>query len=390
MRGAPSPAGGHVLLVARGPIAFLAADRGRVALSVVYGASPKVAVWNPARRSIVRFPTDLRDDMHVWPEGLALIGDTVAWLGAVETGAHETPMVLMQARLDRPSSPDVAAFAWSPDGGSGNFLGDLHNDGSQVAFDTYYVCGSDAQLDPQCQPGFGVYDVATEQVYALNVGQSGTCASIPSGADPYDDITFPPDPTIRCRQLLQTTGAATVLAVGGGRIAIGRPDGSIELLDASGAPQATVSSNEGTVKAISLDGTKVVLLARATPWRAVLEVQNASTGALEHSVTLARTYAPMGGESDCTTTYRCPSLRLESAAKDVVVYALSRTLHLLRLTDDRDVTVTRSFHAYALHAQLDQSGLFYSYDVHDHGYPGRVVHLTWNALARVLDDHHHH
>src|SRR5437763_15715317 len=79
MRGAPSPAGGHVL-VARGRIAFLAADRGRVALSVVYGASPTVAVWNPARRSVVRFPTDLRDGMHVWPDGLALIGDTVAWL----------------------------------------------------------------------------------------------------------------------------------------------------------------------------------------------------------------------------------------------------------------------------------------------------------------------
>jgi hypothetical protein len=33
-------------------------------------------------------------------------------------------------------------------------------------------------------------------------------------------------------------------------------------------------------------------------------------------------------------------------------------------------------------------GPFYSYDVHNKRYPGRVVHLSWKALAQLLDHQH--
>jgi hypothetical protein len=326
---------------------------------------------------------------------VALAGNTVAWLDAPFTGAHETPMTVMRARIDRASSPpDVAAFTWSPDGGTGNLLGDVHSGGSLIAFDTVDVCDADYG----CPTGYHGYDVTEEHVLALGVGGSGTCASIPSGADPGDgDITFPVNPSVRCTDVLDTHGPdpIPVLALGGGRIALGNPDGSVGLISAQGTPNAKVSSSIGRpINAVTLDdANRLVLLESTTSGDPVLEVHDAATGALERSVplALAAPYGGLGADPCEAEWYHCPSdtptLRLESTGRGLVAYTLGRTLRLLRLADGRDVLVGTSLDASSLHAQLDQTGLFYAYDVADSRHPGRVVHLTWQALNQLFDRH---
>jgi hypothetical protein len=384
----------------RGRVGLLAADRGRVALAVLYGNKPSewgdryqtIAVWKPSRSSVIRFGSGTFGGKHpwgyLWPGAVALAGNTVAWSGAVEIGAHEKPMVVMRARVGRRSKPQVAAFGWSPDGGTGHLLGGLRSGGSRIAFNAYYSCDD---TDPACPPGSQMFAVSNTDVLVMDIGPAGTCASVRADSGGY---TIPASRALRCRKILQTNGPAPVLALGGGRIAIGRPDGSVALLDLSGTTRATIVSTHGPIRAVALDRADVVLLVRAAPGRAVLEVHDSNSGALQSTFKVTGTYAGMGGDS-CdfwdisVASYGCdvpfPALRLDSAANGVVVYTLNQTLHLLRLADQRDVTVAHSFDATALHAQLDQSGLFFSYDVDNKQYPGRVDHLSWDALAQLLN-----
>jgi hypothetical protein len=380
-----SPAPGRTLATV-GQVYSLSADGGRVAMLVGNGYRPMVVVWNPASGSLIHLdPTARTGGASVYD--LALGGNTVAWVNTPRTGAHETPMLVERARLDRPSSPPaVAEFAWSPDGGTGNLLGDLRSGGSLVAFDTYYLCTYGDGLD--CPPGYAEYATYGEQVWLLDIGTPGACASIPSGADPEGgDITFARDPSVLCRKVVATDGTSTVLAVGGGRLAISRSDRTVQLVDELGNAVSTVTSTLGKIDSLALDGNQVDLLVRARqPWRAVLEVHDAQSGALEHSWTLARTHTPIERdpcEEGCLGGTPHPSLRLEGAAQGVVAYILDGTLHLLRLSDGRSAIVTRSRRG--LLARLDGSGLFYSYQVDDKHYPGRVVHVSRQALTGLLD-----
>jgi hypothetical protein len=369
------------------------------------GEHPMVAVWNPTRGSVIRFDPTARTS-RAFVYGLALGGNTLAWVNAPDTGAHETPMLVERARLDQPSSPPVVAeFAHSPDG-TGNLLGDLHSGGGLVAFDTYYLCSYGDGLD--CPPGYAEFATYGEQVWLLDVGTPGACASIPTGAQPENgDITFRRDPTVLCRKLVTTDGASTVVAVGGGRIAIAsgeppglralappgpalaRSDRTVQLVDELGNTVSEITSTLGNIRAVALDGNQVDLLVRASkPWRAVLEIHDALSGALEHSWTLTRTPSPMGPdpcEDTClnSSLYEHSPLRLEAAAGGLVAYVLNGTLHLLRVADGRSAIVARN--RGVLRAQLDESGLFYSYQVADKRYPGRVIHVSSQALTSLLD-----
>jgi hypothetical protein len=349
------------------------------------GFHPTVAVWNPTRGSVIHFdPTAMTGRAFVYD--VALGGNTLAWVNAPFTGAHETPLLVERARLDRPSSPPVIAeFAHAPDEGTGNQLGDLHSGGSLVAFDTYYVCDGSGD----CPPGYAEFATHGEQVWLLDVGTPGACTSIPTGADPEGgDITFPRDPSVLCRKVVSTDGASTLLAVGSGRIAVARSDRTVQLVDELGNTASEITSTLGTIETVALDGNQVDLLVRATrPWRAVLEVHDALSGALARSWTLTRTYTPIAQdpcEQGCPADLPAhPSLRLEAAHDGLVAYVLNGTLHVLRLADGRTAIITRN--RTALLARLDESGLFYSYQVADTRYPGRVVHVSSQALTSLLD-----
>src|SRR5207248_3126458 len=63
----------------------------------------------------------------------------------------------------------------------------------------------------------------------------------------------------------------------------------------------------------------------------------------------------------------------------VAVLVSGRAIHLLRLTDGHDAVIEPPGTGRVL-AQLDESGLFYSYSVYDPTYPGRVAFLSFSQL----------
>jgi hypothetical protein len=394
----------------RGRVGYLAADRGRVALGVFrngmppgeIGDWPTIGVWDPGQRSITWFPTTVGrkhsylGKLHVFLSGLGLAGSTVAWLGQVWLGEHETPRVVVRARLGRMSKPQIAAFTSSVNCCTGYALGNFHSGGSRITFDTYYACdlgGDFPDPRPACATLSPLDNGTLEtEVLAMDTGTAGTCASIRSGGAGADFVVRPLR-TVRCKTIIQTSGGAPLLAVYGDNVVLGRPDGSIELLGASGATLATVASTQGTIRAVALDAQELVLLVRTGPGQALLEVHDLNSGTLESTLPVPGSHASMGSDAcdyadidiasfGCDNSY--PRLRLDSAAKGIVVYATNQTLHALRISDQRDVTIAHSVHGSALHAQLDQSGLFYSFDVKNRRYPGRVVHLSWKALDQLL------
>jgi hypothetical protein len=176
-----------------------------------------VAVWNPTRGSVIHFDPAARTG-RAFVCDVALGGNTLAWVNAPATGAYETPLLVERARLDQPFSPPVVAeFTHSADPGDGNLLGDLHSGGAVVAFDTYYLCVYGDGLD--CLPGYAEYATYGEQVWLLDVGTPGACASIPTRADPSGgDITFERDPSVlprkgeRCEACAPTPSRARPVA----------------------------------------------------------------------------------------------------------------------------------------------------------------------------------
>jgi hypothetical protein len=258
------------------------------------------------------------------------------------------------------------------------------------AFDSYHNCGPDTvQLD--CPSTYKPFETSRTQDWLVGVGQPGACASIYSGADEFSTI-FAPESSFRCAQLRAANGTSEVVAVGGGRIALAGADSSVDLVDTAGRKVVTVTANPpNTIKAVVLDATQLDLLVRAPDGGAVLEAHDPTTGTIEQSVTLTNTRTSLGPdpcEDGCPNFppgVGDPSLRLEGTRRGIVAYVAKRTLHLLRLADRRDVIVATSLHGDGLHAQFDDSGLFYTYDVGDRKYPGRVVHLPWRAVTALVD-----
>jgi len=289
------PAGAKTT-AARGEIRFIAADQGRLAMIVQGGLvqggpapAQSVAVWDAARGSVVRFGSASRDTtghaFNAFSWDVALGADSVAWVEQVCLCAHETPMLVELARLDRPSSkPSIVAFTSSPDGGTGDFLGDLHSGDSVIAFDNYHVC------DQECPSPYKPLETSRTQDWLVGAGQQGACASIDSGAGEGSTI-FVPESSVRCARLRAADGTSEVVAVGSGRIALAGADGSVDLVDTGGHKVVTVPSNPtNTIKAVVLDATQLDLLVRAPGGGAVLEAHDPTTGALEQSVMLTNTH----------------------------------------------------------------------------------------------------
>ncbi len=71
--------------------------------------------------------------------------------------------------------------------------------------------------------------------------------------------------------------------------------------------------------------------------------------------------------------------QFEGLRDGVAVLVSGREIHLFRLADGQDAVIELPGAGRVL-AQLDESGLFYSYSVDDPTYPGRVAFLPFNQL----------
>jgi hypothetical protein len=140
------------------------------------------------------------------------------------------------------------------------------------------------------------------------------------------------------------------LAVDQGRIVARRADGSLELLDLAGGILETL---DVPTLGAALDGDDLVVHVRGE-----LRDYSASTGDLRYVRPLPDV----------------PSLKLDDAARGVVVYTLDGVVHLLRLGDGADAALLG-----ATAAELTDAGLFYAY-VGEEPWPGRIRFVPFTEL----------
>ena len=151
--------------------------------------------------------------------------------------------------------------------------------------------------------------------------------------------------------------ALTPISVDGGRILVDHEDGTFELLRRDGTLIRTFRLNAAVVRGVRLQGRDLVVLTTSA-----IEVTDAETGTF-----LGRWPLPAA------------DARLEDVQDGVAVFVAGSEITLLRLRDGTSSVIEAPSSRNVL-AQLEPSGLFYSYRVDDAQYPGRVAFIRIEEL----------
>ena len=168
------------------------------------------------------------------------------------------------------------------------------------------------------------------------------------------------------RKTLVRSGADAlpVVAVDGDRIVTLRANGRLTLLSGEGQRLGALSLGRG-INGVRLDAAQLVVLRRAT-----LEVYDLSSGRL------VRRRSTQHGISGV--------VRLEDVDRGVAVYVAGLTIHLLRLSDGRDIALRLDDEGSEAHAQLEPAGLFYAYNQAWTTKPGRLGFVPRSAIELRL------
>ena len=151
--------------------------------------------------------------------------------------------------------------------------------------------------------------------------------------------------------------AMTVISVDDGRILVDHENGEFDLLRPNGTLIRTFRLNAEVVRGVRLQGRDLVVLTTSS-----VEVTDAETGTF-----LRRWPLPAA------------SARLDDVHGGVAVLVVGGEITLLRLTDGR-TTVFETPTASNVNAQLEESGLFYSYRTEDPTRPGRVRFVPFDEI----------
>jgi hypothetical protein len=345
-----------------GPVSELAADGGRVAvlLRTKTGncARDRVAVWAPATRTFVPVGASActaSTSTGAGLEGVALAQTTIAYVQFA--GGNTRELRLRVATLARPRPVTVASAAFGLDQASGTFIGRLAGDGSLLAFDWWNMCNACAN---PVAPRGTVWRVAPSGSACPGAGGLG---ALP-----------------RCRLVQSLTASLRLLAVGGGRLATRSGDTFVEVRSADGTPLES-GVFPGSVRAARLDAGVLVVLTRSGIENSLWAVNtNLADGPRSGPWPLPPSSS--SGDAVCGDPSGCrlPALRLEDFQSGIAVYVAGRDVHLLRLSDKRDVRI-RAPGIGPVHAQLEAPGLFYSY--RPAASPGRG-RVTFMPMAAVL------
>jgi hypothetical protein len=351
-------------LALAGPVSELAADGGRVAILLRTGSSncarDRVAVWVPATRTFVPIGASAcasSTSTGAGLEGVALAGKQVAYVQFA--GGNLRELQLRLATLARPRPATAASAAFGLDAETGTYIGRVAGDGSLLAFDWWSQCAPCAQVAPVGP---------RSSVWRILPSGSACPASSGLGAQP------------RCRLVRALLGSLRLLAVGGGLVAMGSGDAFVDVRSADGTPLYS-GVFPGTVKAARVDGDRLLVLTRSG-------AQNSLWTGDTHSSDGRRSgpwplpASKSSGDAVCGDPNGCklPALRLEDFQSGIVVYVVGRDVHLLRLSDKKEVKI-RASGLGPVHAQLEASGLFYSYRPSARPGRGRVAFMP---MATVL------
>jgi hypothetical protein len=331
--------------------AMVAADGSTAAVAT--GCGPRVYwlyAWTPVRRSVVSMAPPHQRKCYfestgdgVWEHGIA--GKRIAWVAF--TGGNLRQSWLVTATIGKPRSTTTLTGPLDrvTGNGVGDWVGNVHGDRSLLVFNTWSLCDP---LDPanSCPKGTprGDLHIYDEKVWRI-VGR-------------------------RKRLVLASSDEATVLSVASGRILLRRADGSLELRRADGSLIRSYAFRPGKVRGAVLDASELVVLDRGE--RLTWRVFDPLTGAERQSLP-----APP----------RAVALDVE---RGLLVYSLGKVVHVLRLADGREKTYVASVillestvegGAPLVQAQLEPSGLFYSYRV---GSEGRVRFVPSRQIGLVV------
>jgi hypothetical protein len=294
------------------------------------GGSVQLLIWDPRTGRTVRGPRLCGETSG--PGGPVLAGRRLAWICG-EAGNTFYGSWLQTQRLGR-RKPITAASAYGEMDDGGDSLGSLVGRRGTIAFTNYHE---------------GAHEGRDAWLLLARKGSKCPAASLYGGRSV-------------CRRLTRAGGGATV-AVDAGRVLTVAPSGLVRLLSTQNRVLRDWSLGEGIVTARLRGRTLAVQHGTS------VGTYDTATGAKTRTRALATDEGPMF---------------LLDVQRDLAVYKTGGAIHLLRLSDGRDVAVRIPGAAPALDARLEPAGLFVSWNQMHRKWPGRVAFVPLRSLKARL------
>ena len=284
---------------------------------------------------------------------VGLAGTRVAYVQFASGNTRELQLRL--ASLASPRPVTVASASFGIDAVQGTYIGRVAGDGSLLAFDWWSQClPCAAPIAPR------------GSIFRLVSSGGAACPNAGLGALP------------RCRPVISAARSLRLLAVGGGLVVMRSGDDvAVHALDGT----VVYSGAFAGLRAARIDARVLLVLTRVGT-QSNLWTVDLSSG--QRSGPWILPASRSAGDDVCADPGGCrlAALRLADFQDGIAVYVAGRTVHLLRLTDRRDVAI-RAPRVGPVHAQLEPSGLFYSYSPAASPGRGRVAFVPMSAvLAR--------
>jgi Tol biopolymer transport system component len=160
------------------------------------------------------------------------------------------------------------------------------------------------------------------------------------------------------------SGAAKVAALDAGRIAVLRAGNAVSVLSRDGGVR-TLAFGRSEVLGAALDGPRLLVLQSAR-----LTVLDLRSGRRTASWPVRRGFGP--------------APELDDTRGNLAAYIVGAAVHVLRLSDGREIVIDTPNATVPVFARFVAGGLFYSFNEAYHKRPGRLVFVAGPALERAL------
>jgi hypothetical protein len=344
------------MLKTRRSVSRLAADGARVAVATTTTAEntcDRIVVWSPLKRSSVGFKTGINCETSSAINEIleiALANKRVAWIEA--DGGNYLDLSLRSRVLGSKKQTTTIASASNGNGAaeesSGDYVGNMFGDGGVLAFNYWSECMAipvgweGEQTCPDPAPGDQPITIFSGQKLLKIVNGKGVA------------IASAPDVVASGLH----TMSLKIVAVDARRIATQRPDGSVAIYSAGVSAWKRMAVPNGTFSGFAFQGSQL-----ATVRNGDLDLYDVDTGLLTQTIPLAA------------------GSKLRDLQRGLAVYLRGRKIHVLRLADKKDVTYAPPGKG-SVDAQIESSGLFYSYNYERGRSPGRVVFVPFAAVLK--------
>jgi hypothetical protein len=357
----------NVVLRTKGHVVQIAADGLRVAVATTTtkeNTCDRIVVWSPTRRALAWFKTSANCEsggIGDVPE-IALAGKRVAWLEA--GGGNSLELGLASRVLGAKKTTGIASAynSYGAEGApDGDWIGNLAGHGDLLVYNRWSLCTAlpatvtnpDDYGDHCDQPASGSREdyIFSSQKLVKAVGTKRVViASAPDLETARLKTVWP----------LISPQSLAVVSVDAGRIATQDPSGAVTVYSPKGAVLAQIAVPSGSFAGTALQGSQLATLRNNK-----LEVYRVSSGTLVETIPV-----PTGSV-------------LRDLQNGLAVYVSKRKVHVLRLSDKKNVTYSPPGRG-SVDAQIESSGFFYSYNYKGGRSPGRVVFVPFATLLNTL------